>query len=55
MMKTRLFALVVTVVGAPLLAHAANPPTDGFCSQASVAAKTVINILLSLIGLGPIC
>ena len=54
-MKTRLFALVVTVLGSPLLAHAASPPTDGFCSHASVAAKTVVNILLALIGQGPIC
>ena len=53
MMKTRLFALVV--LGTPLLVHAANPPTAGFCSQASISAKTVINLLLSLLGLGPIC
>jgi hypothetical protein len=53
MMKTRLFALLV--LGTPLLVRAANPPTDGFCSQASIPARTVINFLLSLIGLGPIC
>ncbi len=54
-MKTTLLSLVVAVLGTPLLAFAANPPTDGFCSNASVTAKTVINILLALRGLGPIC
>ena len=54
-MKTKLFPLVVAVLGTPLLANAVNPPTDGFCSHASVTAKTVINILLALIGQGPIC
>lgn len=54
-MKTMLFSLVVTVLGTPLLAHAASPPTVGFCSNASVTAKIVINILLALIGQGPIC
>lgn len=55
MMKTTLFSLAVAVLGSPLLTHAGNPPTDGFCSQASITAKTVINILLALIGQGPIC
>ena len=54
-MKTPLFSLVVAVLGTPLLAHAVNPPTDGFCSHASLTAKTVINFLLALIGQGPIC
>jgi hypothetical protein len=54
-MKTTLFSLVVAVLGAPLLMHAVNPPTDGFCSNASVTAKTVINFLLALTGRGPIC
>ena len=54
-MKTTLFSLVVALLGTPLLVHAATPPTDGFCSNASVTAKTVINILLALIGQGPIC
>ena len=55
MMKTTLFALVGAVLGSPLLTHAVSPPTDGFCSQASITAKTVINILLAIIGQGPIC
>ena len=54
-MKTALFSLVVTVLGTPLLVHAATPPTSAFCSNASVTAKTVINILLAFIGQGPIC
>jgi len=54
-MKTKLFSLVIAVLGTPLLVQAASPPTDGFCLNASVTAKTVINILLALIGQGPIC
>ena len=54
MMRTTLFALVAAGLGTPLLLHVVSPPT-GFCSNASIAAKTVINILLALIGLGPIC
>ena len=55
-MKTKLFSLVVTVLGTPLLANAVNHPTDGFCSNASVIAKTVINIILFVLtGQGPIC
>ena len=54
-MKTMLFSLVVAVLGTPLLAHAGNPPTERFCANASVTAKTVINFLLALIGQGPIC
>lgn len=55
-MKTRLFSLVVLALGTPFLLNAAYPSTDGFCSHASVTAKTVINFLLeALLGLGPIC
>ena len=54
-MKTKLFSLVVAVLGTPLLAHAVNPPTDGFCANASVTAKTVINIILLVFGQAPIC
>lgn len=43
-MKTKLFSLAVAVLGTPLLAHAVNPLTDGFCSHASDTAKTMINI-----------
>lgn len=54
-MKTKLFSLAVAVLGTPLLAHAVNPLTDGFCSHASDTAKTMINILLALWQQGPIC
>lgn len=54
-MKAKLFSLGVTVLGAPLLVNAVYPPTDGFCSNASVTAKTVINLILLAFGLGPIC
>ena len=54
-MKTRLFALVVIALGTPLLVNAVYPPTDGFCSHASVTAKTVINFILLALGLAPIC
>jgi hypothetical protein len=54
-MKTKLLALAVTVLGTPLLVHAVYPPTDGFCSNASVTAKTVINLILLAFGLTPIC
>jgi len=54
-MKTTLFSLVVAVLGTPLLLQAVTPPTSGFCSNASITAKTVINIILALAGLGPIC
>jgi len=54
-MKTRLFSLVVTVLGTPLLVNAVYPPTNGFCSNASVTAKTVINLILLAFGLAPIC
>lgn len=55
-MKTMLFSFVVAVLGTPLLAHAGNPPTAGFCSNASVTAKAVINFILwVLTGQGPIC
>lgn len=55
-MKTKLFSLVVALLGTPLLAGAVSPPTVGFCSNASVTAKTVINfILFALTGHGPIC
>ena len=53
-MKTKLLLLAVAVLGTPILAHAI-PPTDGFCSHASGTAITVINTLLALLGLGPIC
>jgi hypothetical protein len=54
-MKTMLLSLVVAVHGTALLAYAVNLPPNGFCSNASGSAKTVINFLLALIGLGPIC
>jgi uncharacterized membrane protein YqaE (UPF0057 family) len=54
-MKTKLLLLAVAVLGTPILAHAVTPPTDGFCSHASGTAITVINILLALLGWGPIC
>lgn len=54
-MKTKLFSLAVAVLGTLLLAPAVITPPNGFCSNASVTAKTVINFLLYLIGQGPIC
>jgi hypothetical protein len=54
-MKAKLLLLVVAVLGTPILAHAVNPPTEGFCSHASGTAINVINTLLALVGLGPIC
>lgn len=54
-MKTPLYSLVVLALGTPFLLNAVSPPTDGFCSHASVTGKTVINFLLALLGLGPIC
>jgi len=54
-MKNKLLLLAVAALGAPILAHAVTPPTDGFCSHASVRAITVINFLLGLLGQGPIC
>ncbi len=58
-MKTKLLSLAVAVLGVSVMAHAVGPPTvptapDGLCSSQGVAV-TVINILLSLIGQGPIC
>jgi hypothetical protein len=55
-MKNKLLLLAVAVLGTPLLAHVVNIPTapSGLCSSRG-AAVTVINILLSLIGQGPIC
>ena len=56
-MKTKLLLLAVAVLGTPILAHAVPPPTapDGLCTHASGTAITVINILLALLGKGPIC
>lgn len=54
-MKTMLFSLAVTALGTPHVVNAAFPPTDGFCSSASVTAKTVINLILLAFGLAPIC
>jgi hypothetical protein len=54
-MKNRLLLLAVAVLGTSVLAHAATPSTDGFCTHASGRAITVINFLLSLLGQGPIC
>ena len=53
-MKTTLFSLVVAGLATPLLLQAVTPPT-GFCSNASITAKTVINVILAFAGLGPIC
>lgn len=54
-MKTMLFSLVVAALGTPLVVNAVFPPTNGFCSNASVTAKTVINLFLLALGLAPIC
>ncbi len=54
-MKAKLLSLAVAVLGTPILAHAVTPPTEGFCSHASGTAINVINMLLALIGQGPIC
>jgi len=55
-MKNKLLLLAVAVLGTPILAHVLTPPpTDGFCSNASGRAITVINFLLALVGQGPIC
>ena len=56
-MKAKLLSLAVAVLGTPILAHAVTPPTapDGLCAHASGTAVTVINILLALLGKGPIC
>lgn len=47
-MKTKLVSLAIAMLATTILAHAVTVPTapSGFCSNASDAAKTVINILL---------
>jgi hypothetical protein len=54
-MKNKVLSLVVAVLGTSILAHAVTPPTDGFCSHAPDRTIALINFLLSLAGLGPIC